>query len=219
MRLKKFTPRFFLATSVLSLLAAVHISRSLAGTTGKIVGKVTETRTQAPLPGANVIIAGTAMGAATDLEGDYYILNVPPGNYSLTVSMMGYTTVTKTGVNVSVDHSTQIDFQLEETIIETGEAVTITAERPLVERDETSTRHYVEAREIAARPTSQLTQILTTLPGIDQIGGELTVRRGTLDQVAFIIDGMRARNPLDFQPYTSVNLSAIQELEIITGGF
>lgn len=211
--------RFFLATIAVSLLAAFHISLSVAGTTGKIVGKVTEVKTQSPLPGANVVIVGTSMGAATDLEGDYYIINVPPGNYSVTVSMMGYKTVTKTSVNVSVDHTTRIDFQMEETVIETGEAVTITAERPLVERDETSTRHYVEAREIAARPTSQLTQILTTLPGIDQIGGELTVRRGTLDQVAFIIDGMRARNPLDFQPYTSVNLSAIRELEIITGGF
>jgi hypothetical protein len=69
---------------------------------------VTETKTQSALPGANVIIAGTAMGAATDLRRRLLHSQCAAGNYSLTVSMMGYTTVTKTGVNVSVDHTTQI---------------------------------------------------------------------------------------------------------------
>lgn len=215
MRLKKVLA----AAIILSLPAAFNPTQSLAGTTGKIVGKVTEAKTQAPLPGASVLLAGTTLGAATDLAGDYFIINVPPGNYSLTASMIGYKSLTKTGVTVSVDRTTRVDFRIEETVIEMGETVTVLAERPLVERDETSTRHFVQAQEIAARPASQLTQILTTLPGIDNVGGELTVRRGTLDQVAFIIDGMRARNPLDFQPYTGINLSAIRELEVITGGF
>lgn len=189
-------------------------------TTGKIAGRVVSAETGEPLPGANVVIEGTTMGAATNTEGEYFILQVPPGTYNVKASMMGFVNVTKTGVVVNSNHTTTVDFQLQETILEVGETVTVTAERPLIEKDDTSTRHFVQAEEIVSRPTTQLTQILTTLPGIDVgAGGELLVRRGTLDQVAFLIDGIRARNPLDFEPYTSINLTSIQELELITGGF
>ncbi len=202
------------------LLVGAFAHSIWAGTTGKIVGRVTDAARGEPLPGANVVIAGTSLGAATDIEGDYYILNVPPGTYAVQVTMIGFTSITKTGVVVNSDHTTRVEFQLQETILEVGETVTVMADRPLIEKDNTSTRHFVQAEEIAARPTTQLTQILTTLPGIDlSSSGELVVRRGTLDQVAFLIDGIRARNPLDFEPYTNINLTAIQELELITGGF
>ncbi len=207
-----------IARTILAL--AVYAPWAVCGTTGKIVGKVTDAKTGRPLPAVNVVLVGTTMGAATDAEGDYYIINVPPGEYRLRASMMGYAPVTKTGVGVRLDRTTRVDFALQETILEVGEAITVVAERPLVEVDLTSTRHLVEAKEIFARPTSDLTQVLTTLPGIDQTGaGEFVVRRGTLDQVAFLIDGIRAYNPLDFRPYINLNLRAIQELEIITGGF
>jgi hypothetical protein len=90
-----------------------------------------------------------ATGAATDLEGDYFILNIPPGSYSVRASLIGFRSVTQTNVEVSSNHTTEINFKLEETIIEIGEDVIITAERPLIEKDATSTRHYVSAEEIS----------------------------------------------------------------------
>jgi outer membrane receptor protein involved in Fe transport len=187
---------------------------------GKIIGKVTDKMTGDPIPGVNVMLDGTTMGAATDLNGEYFIINIPPGIYSIRASNIGYRTLVITGVEISTNHTTELDIQIEETVLEFQEAVTIIAERPLVEKDGTSTRHFVSTTEIALRPTSQLTTLLSTLPGINSDpSGQLTVRRGSLDEVSFLIDGMRASNPLDFQPYTGVNLSSIQELEIITGAF
>ncbi|MBN1892894.1 TonB-dependent receptor, partial [bacterium] len=206
----------------LPLLAAAFMQASLlnAATGGKIAGRILQASDKAPLLGANIVVEGTFLGAMSDAEGDYFILNVPPGVVSVKTTMMGYKTLIKTRVNVNTSHTTTVDFLMEETVIEAGEVVTVTAERPLVEKDKTATRHFVEAEEIAARPTSQLTDILATLPGITRDpGGELEVRRGSLDQISFLIDGIRARNPLDFEPYTNINLSSIQELEIITGGF
>jgi len=205
------------ALSCFLFLSVIAIGN--AGTKGKIFGKVVDAETGEPLPGVNVMILGTNLGAATDFEGEFLILNVSPGTHRVQASMMGYKPMIKTGVKVNIDRTTTVNFRLEETVIEFGEAIVVTAERPLVQRDQTSTRHYVEAQEIATRPTSQLTEILTTLPGIDMAEGELVVRRGSMDQVAFLIDGIRARNPLDHSPYTNINLTAIQELEIITGGF
>ncbi len=187
---------------------------------GKLVGRVTNAATKEPLIGATVQIVGREQGAVTDLEGDYLILNLSPGRYSVKVSVVGFKSMIKTEIDISINHTTTVNFQLEETVVQFDQSIVVTAERPLVEKDLTSTRHFVSASEISARPTTQLTHILASLPGIDvNSAGELTVRRGSLDQVAFMIDGIRARNPLDSQPYTNINLSAIQELEIITGGF
>ena len=187
---------------------------------GKIGGRITDPDNGDPLAGVNVEIVGKFQGAATDVDGYYYIINVPPGVYDIQASIVGYQTITKTNVEVSSDHTTEVNFQLSATVLELDESVVVVAERPMVEMDQTSTRHFVTATEISKRPTNELTEILMTLPGIDvSEGGEFLVRRSTLDQVAFLIDGMRARNPLDFEPYTNINLTAVQELEIITGGF
>ncbi|MBN1300163.1 MAG: TonB-dependent receptor [Melioribacteraceae bacterium] len=205
---------------IIAAMLMFIILQSIAYAGGKLIGKVTDSSTGEELFGVNIILVGRDLGGATDIEGDYLILNIPPGVYEVKASMIGFQSVTKTNVEIKNNNTTYLDFSLAPSSIELGESVVVTAERPLVETDLTSTRHFVSAEEISARPTDQLMTVLTTLPGIDvNSGGELVVRRGTLDQVAFLIDGVRARNPLDFQPYTNINLSAIQELEIITGGF
>jgi outer membrane receptor protein involved in Fe transport len=206
--------------SFLLVLCVLVSGPAYSAAGGKISGRVTDASTGEAIPGANVIIEGTSMGAATNLEGEYFILNVPPGEYSVKASIIGYQSVIKTEVSVSLNHTTEVNFQIAEAVIELKESIVVLADRPLVQRDQTSTRHFVSAEEILARPTNELSQILLTLPGIDtEPGGQLSVRRGSLDQVAFLIDGMRASNPLDYEPYTNINLSSIQELEIITGGF
>ena len=63
---------------------------SFAGTTGKIAGKIIDATTNETLIGVNVIIVGTTMGAATDINGEYYILNIPPGTYEVKASLIGY---------------------------------------------------------------------------------------------------------------------------------
>jgi len=219
MALIKFNSRYYLS-AFLSIGLIILFAQFSFAQSGKIAGKIIDASTGQPLPGANIIIESLSAGAAADLDGDYFILNIPPGNYRVKASMVGYKPVIKIGVRVDVNHTTPLDFQLSETVVQVGNAVVVTAERPLIQKDETSTRHYVTAREITTQPTTQLTQILQTLPGIDKSAtGELTVRQGSLDQVAFLIDGMRADNPLNNTPYTTINLSSIQELEIITGGF
>lgn len=83
-----------------------------AGVTGKIAGIVTDTKTGNALPEANVIIEGTTMGSATNLEGYYVILNVPPETYKLKASMMGYATHTVTEVRVYIDLTTIVHVKM-----------------------------------------------------------------------------------------------------------
>ena len=76
---------------------------SWAGTTGKLVGTIIDQETGNPLPGANIVILDTYWGASTDLDGNFLILNLPPGYYDLEISILGYKTVLKKGVQISVD--------------------------------------------------------------------------------------------------------------------
>ncbi len=70
---------------------------------GKIVGHVKNEKTCELLIGVNILIKGTNLGTASDLSGDYVIVNVPVGVYSLQASMIGYTRILKTNVVISLN--------------------------------------------------------------------------------------------------------------------
>ena len=82
------------------------------GTTGKIAGKVTDSQSGEALAGVNVFLQGTAMGAATDIDGFYYIINVPPGTYTMQFAFVGYAEFKVTNVEVAVDLTTKQDVEL-----------------------------------------------------------------------------------------------------------
>ncbi len=63
---------------------------SLYGGNGFLTGKVTDDTNNSPLIGANVILEGTSLGAATDDKGKYEIKSIPTGNYTITVSYIGF---------------------------------------------------------------------------------------------------------------------------------
>ncbi|RMF55249.1 MAG: carboxypeptidase-like regulatory domain-containing protein, partial [Calditrichaeota bacterium] len=114
---------------------------------GKIVGIVKDANTGEPLPGVNVVVEGTTYGAATDVDGYYVILNVPVGIYDIKASFIGYKEVTLSGVRVSADITTEANFELEEAAIE-GEAVVVTASRPLVEKHVTQSVSLVTSEDL-----------------------------------------------------------------------
>ena len=75
---------------VTSLLFILLLSlKAFAGDTGKLAGAVTDATTKEPLVGASVLVVGTSMGASTDLDGRFVILNVPPGSYTLRATTVG----------------------------------------------------------------------------------------------------------------------------------
>lgn len=91
-----------------------------AASVGKIYGKVVDKKTNEPIAGANVVLVGTQMGAATDNKGNFVIIKVPQGAYQVQVSMMGFKQVMMENVRVSVGRTTQVDFKLEVAIIQMG---------------------------------------------------------------------------------------------------
>jgi hypothetical protein len=122
-----------------------------AGDTGKIVGKVTDSETGETLSGVNILLKGTSMGAASDTDGNYIILNVPAASYTITASYIGYKTINVTDTRVNADYTTIVNFVMDVSVVE-GEEVIVEAERPPIVRDQTATTTTVEDKDIVNMP-------------------------------------------------------------------
>ena len=83
---------------------------------GSITGRITDSKAGAGLPGVNIMIKGTYYGTASDLDGRYRLIDIPPGSYDLEVSIIGYKIILRTGVLIRSDSTVVIDFKMEETV-------------------------------------------------------------------------------------------------------
>lgn len=192
---------------------------SLLAQSGKISGTITDSKTGEPLIGVNIIVEGTMYGAATDLDGFYSILNVPPGNYSLKASYIGYTPQIITNAIVNIDETTIIDFQLTEQSVTTQEVVVAAAKIPIVQRDVSSSRANITSQEIASLPTVNINTVLGLQAGIQATSEGIVVRGGNIRQTAYVLNGMILRNERDNTPFTGISVTSIENMQVQTGGF
>jgi outer membrane receptor protein involved in Fe transport len=195
-------------------LILVSSSLLFSGTTGKIAGVITDSETGDPLIGVNVVIEGTLLGTATDKDGYFVILNVPPGKYTVKASYIGYVDYTVTDARVNIDLTTTLDMRMKPTVI-AGEEVTVVAERPVVQKDVSASTANIESSQIDALPVQSLDDVVGLQAGIQG----LSIRGGGSDELAFMVDGITLRDERDNSPITGVSLSAIQDVQIQTGGF
>ncbi len=199
-------------------LALLVTSFLLAAGGGKISGRVT-TATGEPLPGANVIIQGTGLGAATDTNGEYFVLNIPPGRYTVAISMIGYRTLIQEEVLVVTEFTTALSAALEQATLE-AEEVVVVAKRPLIRKDITSSVVIITGDEIINMPVANFKDILATQAGFTtDAEGELHVRGGRAKEILYIVDGMIVKDPLGGDFTGAVSQNAIQEMTVISGTF
>ena len=197
------------------VIVVLVVSAAFSGTTGKIAGKVVDKETGEPLVGVNVIVEGTTLGAATDENGNFVILLVPPGVYSVRAMMIGYTDVTVKDVRVEIDLTTFVNFELEKEVIK-GQAVEVVAKRKLIRKDLAASQKSVTSDEIEALPVTSVGGVLGLRAGITS---GLSIRGSGSDQALFMVDGIVLRDERDNTPMVSLPLSAVREISVQTGGF
>jgi len=184
--------------------------------TGKITGRVVDANTGEPLPGVNVVIDGTTMGATTDIDGYYTIINVRPGTYTLRASFVGYVPQVVENVQVDVGLTTEVNFALQETAIGLQEVV-VQATRPIVQPDVSASIVNIDAAVIEALPVAtDVAQVIGLQPGFEP---GLVVRGYGGNQIAFLLDGMNLADPRTNAPFTGVSFTAVEEVQAQTGGF
>jgi len=158
------------------LVAILFCISFLFASGGKITGHITNIETGEPLPGVNVVVEEILLGAASDQNGIFVILNVPTGYYTLSASYIGYSKYVVQELRVSLGQTTVQDFQLTQEIIE-GEEIIVLAERPLVRKDLTASQKILTSDEIKNMPVESFLGVLTTQAGVNQgAGGEIHIR-------------------------------------------
>jgi hypothetical protein len=198
----------------------------LAGTTGRISGKVTDLQTGEPLIGANIIVVGSSFGAATDVSGEYTISNLDAGVYEVKASYLGYKTVTITNVRVNAELTTELNFKLPATGVSVGE-VTIVAQRPLINKSNTNAIRTTTNEEIQALPVRGVDNIIALTPGVTLQEGNIYVRGGRQDEVGYYLEGTNITNPLvslaggihHSAQQVTIPQDALDEVQVQAGGY
>ena len=162
----KSTP--FISFNIKVLIVSVFLlalsTNLYSQTSGKLVGRVTD-QSGEPLIGANVILDGTTMGAATDIEGYYSIINVRAGTYTIKFRFLGFKTRVVENIRVSPDQTTKLDAVLELEVIE-GEEVIVVAKKSLVEYNQTSSVSSINKDDIKNLPVQSLSEIVNLQAGV-----------------------------------------------------
>lgn len=185
----------------------------LSQTAGKLSGVITDTNGE-PLVGANVMLDGTTLGAASDFDGYYSILNIRAGTYTVRIRYLGFKTQIVENVRISADQTTQLNATLELEVIE-GEEVIVTATKPLVEFNQTSSVSSINKDDIKNLPVQSLNDIVNLQAGV--IDGHF--RGGRLGEVQYQVDGVSVNNPFNNTSILEIDRSVIEEVQVISGTF
>ncbi|MDA0986532.1 MAG: TonB-dependent receptor [Bacteroidetes bacterium] len=191
---------------------------SLLSQDGKMRGKVVDKANGEALVGATIQVVGTSLGAAADVNGEYIILSVPAGTYSLKVSFVGYATVTISNIRVASQITTTQNFEIQSSDVQV-QAVEIIAERPLIQRNTTNTIRVNTQENIENLPVRGLQNIVALEAGVVQKDGKLYIRGGRAGEVAYFIDGANTTNPIDNSQNINVIQEALEEVQVQTGGY
>ena len=229
--------RFILSSMVLAIL----IPGLALAQTGTIKGKVVDANTGDPLPGANVLVQGMEVGAATDVDGTYRITGVPAGTHSVVARFIGYKTSIQR-VTVGGGQTVELNFELQETVLQLDEIVVTGAGVASEKKRLGNTVATINTAALEEAPITNLSEMLQareagvsilTSGGLVGEGARIRIR-GTSslsqsNEPIVYIDGIRVDNAGGFAGtfYTGgggspsrlddINPDAIERIEILKG--
>ena len=194
-------------------------------TTGSIGGNVVDAKNNTPLVGAIVKIEGSNRGAETDANGEYVILNIDVGEYTVVASSTfeGFGPQKKSGVRVSVDQRTKADFSL------TSSGNGITTDTVVIEArrkglDVEQSGKNIGQEQIKNSGIRGIQNIVSKTAGVIQSNdatgkSQIYIRGGRSSENLIIVDGVATTNPQDGSNSAFVSNSQLNEIAVLTGGF
>ncbi len=199
--------------------------------TGVIQGRVIDAKSKEPLIGVNVLVLNTNRGAASDVQGNYSIPNLPPGTYQLDFNLIGYLDQKVTDIIVTPSKPVRLDVELMDQLLE-NEQITVTAGYFAEEKMTQPSIIGLSQEEIRRFPGGfeDVVRTVSTLPGvaINTSGGrnDLLVRGGGPAENLFIINNIEVPNINHFGSQGSssgslsfIDLDFVENVSFSTGGF
>ncbi|MBN2414116.1 TonB-dependent receptor [candidate division KSB1 bacterium] len=192
----------------------LFVNMSFAGITGTLAGKVLDKNTNEPLPGANITLVDTYLGAAADIKGFFLINNIPAGRYIVKAEMIGYTSMIIEDVTILMDLRTTLVFELDPRVLEMQE-ITVTANASMIQKDVTATTHFISRQEVNQLPVQSFTEIVNIQPGV--AAGH--IRGGRQSEVLYLVDGFPIQEVIEGRVGSELPMSSIIDMTVQTGGF
>ena len=202
---------------------AISSSAPSAQSTGALEGRVTDSVSGEGLPGVNVTISGTVLGAATDADGRFVIRRIPVGAYRASITMIGYKRAEQL-VTIEADATHTISLSLEETILETPEVMVTANKRRQSIQDTPNSVGVMTSRDLEQKNQVYIDQILQQASGVNFVGSQVNIRGssgfsyGAGSRVLFLVDGVPVM-PGDSGDikWDMIPASQIERVEIIKG--
>lgn len=226
--------RFVVAFAAIALAAAAPADAQ--GTGGTISG-ITRDETGAVLPGVAVLITNTETGRArtlvTDGDGRYAAPDLAPGPYEIKATLVGFQTVTRAGIRITVGRDAVVDLSLKLGNIE--DAITVVGESPTVDLKSASTGGLIDTQQIEGLPLNgrSYVELATLTPGVQltQTGGQgtstgfgakLSVNGSRYTSNLFTLDGTNLNDQFSQAGSASGNVlgvEAVREFQVLTNSF
>lgn len=192
---------------------------------GKITGNIFDKVSGKPLYGVNVLVKNTFIGTSTDASGGFIIDNLGEGEYALLISMIGYKKRTISNFEIFKGSSTEIEIELEQDVL-SSPSIVVTATR--IEQDVMESPLSVSVigpRQIADKSAVSLAEVLTYLPGVTTVQGQLNIRGasgytlGAGSRSLLLIDGIPLLGSAAGNiSWTVIPTSEIERVEIVKSG-
>jgi len=217
-------------STVVGLIAAVLVALmavpAWSAVTGVVSGTVTDADTRAPLSGANVLLSNSDLTTVSDAEGRFAITNVPPGLYTVCVSLVGYRDLNLAEAVVNQGEETRVAAQLQPTVIEVpGAAVKVTAPRVTLRQDLISPVYVVTSADeemTLSQPNDryQFPGLVFAQPGVVPDNTFYPHIRGArANQVGYFLDGIPITEPNANVFATNIVSIGLDRLELFTGSY
>ena len=218
--MKKFIQNISCIAILIMLAITITNTSIYSQTTGSITGTVVDAKDKLPLVGAVIQIVGSSRGSVSDDNGEYLIINVDVGTYELEASYIGYSSQKQSGVRVSVDTKTKVNFELAVAGNEIKtDVIVIQAERKGIDVEQSG--RLVGQEQIENSGIRGIQNLAAVTAGVvtDERGANINIRGGRKSTNSIIVDGVSTTNPVDGTSTAFVPNSLLQELAVLTGGF
>ena len=209
--------KFLQITSLILFLISSVVYGQKAG---KLTGTIIDVSTKEPLVGVNIILKGTYYGAASDANGKFTIDNITPGSYDIKISFIGYKTVEYTGFKIEAGKTVELDVKISESALTLDHDVVVVGSKPLMDVDETQSKKTISAEDIKNSLVENISDVVAQQAGIVHEDNEIHIRGGRSYENAFLLNGVSVQDPLAGTGFgLQLSANAIEEVEVITGGF
>ncbi len=185
---------------------------------GTVKGIITDKKTKETIPGATILVLGTYSGTQTDINGNYKINNIKPGEYSIKVSFLGYKEVIYNGAKISASSELTLNLALSEATTDLG-AVEVLGQKTIIDLEAGRSTTKVTAEDIKDMNVKDVQSIVAMQAGVSQNPDGLQIRGGRVYETQFLVDGINAQDPLAGTGFgVEVASNAIKDVEVVTGG-